>query len=101
MQTYHVDASANFRSLDDIYYYGGQNDHNLVAILPHTAANSAEIDLEVGDLIGIEGNHWDGYSKGLNRRLNKAGLFPSFKVADRIETYPFPTYPEVVEDSMK
>lgn len=36
MQTFHPDASSFFSSLDDIYYYGGQNAHNQRARFPHT-----------------------------------------------------------------
>lgn len=52
MQNYHVDASAKFKSLDDIYYYGGQNPHNMIAVLPHEPKNNKELDVQVGDLIG-------------------------------------------------
>ena len=34
-----------------------------VAIYPHKRRNSAELDLEVGDVIGVAGNHWDGFNK--------------------------------------
>lgn len=30
MQTYNVDATSHFTSLDDVYYYGGQNAHSSV-----------------------------------------------------------------------
>ncbi|KAL1139066.1 hypothetical protein AAG570_009127 [Ranatra chinensis] len=80
MQTLHPDAAARFRSLDDIYYYGGQGTHRRVAVLPHKATSPDQMDLEVGDIIGVAGNHWDGYSKGRNLRTNKIGLYPSFKV---------------------
>ncbi|CAI9740361.1 Hypothetical predicted protein [Octopus vulgaris] len=60
MQTYHGDASQKFYSLDDIYYFGGQNAHNVKAIQKHTAQRKEEISFEIGDSIGIAGNHWDG-----------------------------------------
>ncbi|XP_043553855.1 alpha-(1,6)-fucosyltransferase isoform X5 [Chiloscyllium plagiosum] len=94
MQTLHPDASANFRSLDDIYYFGGQNAHNQIAIYPHKPQTPEEIVLEPGDLIGVAGNHWDGYSKGINRRNGRTGLYPSYKVKENIETIKYPTYPE-------
>ena len=62
MQTMHGDASSKFKSLDDIFYFGGQNAHNEVVVEKHVGQSSQEIDLEPGDLIGIAGNHWDGYS---------------------------------------
>ncbi|XP_067847433.1 alpha-(1,6)-fucosyltransferase isoform X1 [Heptranchias perlo] len=94
MQTLHPDASAYFRSLDDIYYFGGQNAHNQIAIYPHKPQTPEEIPLEPGDLIGVAGNHWDGYSKGVNRKVGRTGLYPSYKVKENIETVKYPTYPE-------
>jgi len=95
MQTLYPDAARRFRSLDDVYYYGGQSSHVQVAVLPHHARDLNEMNLEEGDLIGIAGNHWDGYSKGKNLRTNQIGLYPSFKAQDRIEIADFPTYPQV------
>ncbi|XP_069064997.1 alpha-(1,6)-fucosyltransferase [Pleurodeles waltl] len=94
MQTLHPDASTNFHSLDDIYYFGGQNAHNQVAIYPHHPRTPDEIPMEPGDIIGVAGNHWDGYSKGINRKLGRTGLYPSYKVKEKIETVKYPTYSE-------
>uniref|UniRef100_A0A8C4IFD3 Alpha-(1,6)-fucosyltransferase n=1 Tax=Dicentrarchus labrax TaxID=13489 RepID=A0A8C4IFD3_DICLA len=94
MQMLHPDASSFFYSLDDIYYFGGQNAHNQIAIYPHQPRNSEDIPLEPGDVIGVAGNHWDGYSKGINRKLGRTGLYPSYKVKEKIETVKYPTYPE-------
>ncbi|KAE8752245.1 hypothetical protein FOCC_FOCC001038 [Frankliniella occidentalis] len=95
MQSLHVDASASYRSLDDIYYYGGQNAHSWRAAQSHFAQKPEEIDLKIGDPVSVAGNHWDGFSRGRNLRTNLQGLFPSFKVEDRVEAVKFPTYPEV------
>jgi glycoprotein 6-alpha-L-fucosyltransferase len=95
MQTMYPDASNRFKSLDDIYYYGGQNSHNRQAVLPHTPKSHEEIQLNVNDLIGVAGNHWNGFSKGKNTRTHQQGLFPSFKVNDKVEVADFPTYPQV------
>uniref|UniRef100_UPI00358F6366 alpha-(1,6)-fucosyltransferase isoform X2 n=1 Tax=Myxine glutinosa TaxID=7769 RepID=UPI00358F6366 len=94
MQTLHPDASMRFRSLDDIYYFGGQNAHNQVATHGHTPRGTGEIELRPGDVIGIAGNHWDGYSKGMNRRTGHTGLYPSYKVQEKLETVKYPTYQE-------
>uniref|UniRef100_A0A3Q2YCT1 Alpha-(1,6)-fucosyltransferase n=1 Tax=Hippocampus comes TaxID=109280 RepID=A0A3Q2YCT1_HIPCM len=94
MQTLHPDASSFFYSLDDIYYFGGQNAHNQIAVYPHQPRNGEDIPLEPGDVIGVAGNHWDGYSKGINRKLGRTGLYPSYKVKEKIETVKYPTYPE-------
>jgi len=94
MQAKHPDASKFFQSLDDIYYFGGQNGHNVRAVVAHEPQNQEEIALQVGDLIGIAGNHWDGYSKGTNYRTGMSGLYPSWKVEEVMETAKFPTYDE-------
>ncbi|XP_058470157.1 alpha-(1,6)-fucosyltransferase [Solea solea] len=94
MQTLHPDASSFFYSLDDIYYFGGQNAHNQIAVYPHQPRNNEDIPLEPGDVIGVAGNHWDGYSKGINRKLGRTGLYPSYKVKEKIETVKYPMYPE-------
>lgn len=95
MQNYFPDASDKFKSLDDIYYYGGQSAHNRVAVLPHEAQKVGEISLLPGDTVGIAGNHWNGFSKGRSHRTNQVGLFPSFKVKDKVEISKFPTYSEM------
>lgn len=95
MQTMHGDASRNFRSLDDIYYFGGQTGHYQVAQVVHQAQpDSDELDLIPGDLIGVAGNHWNGFSKGRNERTGRTGVYPSYKVREHIELVNFPTYPE-------
>lgn len=95
MQTMYPDAAHRFKSLDDIYYYGGQNAHNRLVVIPHKARNHDEMHMQPGDLVGVAGNHWDGFSKGKNTRTNQVGLFPSFKVVDKVETAKLPTYPNV------
>ncbi|KAJ8687903.1 hypothetical protein QAD02_023698 [Eretmocerus hayati] len=94
MQTYHTDAHDKFASLDDIYYYGGQNPHPQVAIMNHEPKRAEEIQLRINDEIEVHGNHWDGYSKGKNLRTNAIGLFPSFKIKNPIEAIDFPKYEE-------
>lgn len=95
MQSMYPDASNRFKSLDDIYYYGGQNAHNREAVIVHHPRNHEEIFMNVGDLVGVAGNHWNGFSKGRNARSNQMGLFPSFKVIDKVETADFPKYSNV------
>ncbi|XP_014289365.1 alpha-(1,6)-fucosyltransferase [Halyomorpha halys] len=95
MQSLHPDASTRFRSLDDIYYYGGQGIHRKVAVMSHRPKSPDEMDLAAGDIVGVAGNHWDGYSKGRNLRTNQVALYPSFKVDDIVEAVDFPTYTQV------
>ena len=92
MQASQPDAADKFQSLDDIYYFGGQSGHNVRAIYPHQSEDGSQMNLQVGDLVSIAGNHWDGYSKGLIRRMGREGLFPSYKVEDVMEVYEFPPY---------
>ncbi|XP_038075325.1 alpha-(1,6)-fucosyltransferase-like [Patiria miniata] len=97
MQTYHPDASAFFHSLDDVYYFGGQNEHRQAALYEHKPRGRDEIALGPGDTVGVAGNHWDGYSKGRNHRLRgrSSGLYPSYKVEEIVEVVRMPTYPQV------
>lgn len=103
MQANRVDASQSFFSLDDIYYFGGQNAHDRLAVLPHEAQAAQDVSFkvghayasstsssyssaaaptiarrssQVGDLIGVAGNHWNGYGRGTNRRTNAVSYLP-------------------------
>ncbi|CAG5122985.1 unnamed protein product, partial [Candidula unifasciata] len=95
MQTLHGDASRNFRSLDDVFYYGGQNEHDLIVVEAHPGNSEGLIEIQVGDAVGIAGNHWNGFSKGMNKRTGLSGLFPSYKAEDAVVPAEMPTYPEV------
>ena len=82
MQTLHPDASANFHSLDDIYYFGGQNAHNQIAIYPHEPRTADEIPMEPGDIIGVAGNTWNSeyllmrIKISVEQKLNIENVFP-------------------------
>jgi len=91
-----VDGSANFKSLDDIWYFGGQNDHQQEAIMSHKSeGRKDEIDLKEGDTIGVAGNHWNGFNKGRNYGNNRIGLYPEYKTKEKLRIVDFPTYPHV------
>lgn len=83
MQVQYGDAGDRFHSLDDIYYFGGQHAHEVLAVENHVPERDGEIELRVGDVIGIAGNHWDGFSKGQNSRTGVSGLYPSYKVVEK------------------
>nr|XP_006818474.1 PREDICTED: alpha-(1,6)-fucosyltransferase-like [Saccoglossus kowalevskii] len=100
MQTRFPDASTFFHSLDDVYYFGGQNAHDQTVLYRHVPRNEDEIPLELGDLVGIAGDLWDGYSKGLNRRIHKTGLYPSYKTEDKPNIAKMTTYPEAEKDDL-
>ena len=95
MQTYHTDAADRFKSLDDIWYYGGQSEHQQVAIMDHIPNSRHEVELKKGDKIGVAGNHWDGFNKGRNHRNGKMGLYPEYKTKESYRIVDFPTYSHV------
>jgi len=74
MQTRHPDASQRFISLDDVYYYGGGVGVLQVAEKVHEPRNDQEIELLAGDTVHLAGNHWNGMSKGTNRRTNRVRI---------------------------
>ncbi|VVC25203.1 Hypothetical protein CINCED_3A016224 [Cinara cedri] len=94
MNTLHPDASSLYTSLDDVYYYGGQNFRLNKAVLAHESDGPDEIDLQVNDEIHVAGNHWNGYSKGTNIRTGITGLYPTFKVVPVIQSANFSLHNE-------
>ena len=95
MQTRFPDAADRFKSLDDIWYFGGQDEHQQVAVMDHAPRGKDEIALRKGDVVGVAGNHWNGVNKGKNKRTNRVGLYPEFKTKEKIKIVDFPTYPQV------
>lgn len=55
MNSKHTDASQRFRSLDDIYYFGGQEEHRVRAIWSNQAKSPRQLSFDVGDELGIAG----------------------------------------------
>jgi len=93
MQQNHVDASDRFKSLDDIWYYGGQDEHQQEAVIQHSVeGRPGEVSLEIGDVLGVAGNHWDGFNKGRNHRTNRVGLYPEYKTKEKLRIVNFPKY---------
>ena len=103
MQKNHIDASRKFHSLDDVYYFGGQQPHNVVAIQNHKSTKSQkqyyekvpDVNFEEGDLLGIAGNEKDGYSVGIHRKSQQKGKYPSYKVEEQVLVADFPSFDEV------
>ena len=91
MQTHSIDASNSYYSLDDVYYYGGQQGHDVVAIMD----NKNPMPFKVGDHMGIAGNEKNGFSVGQHRGTGKSGTYPSYKVKEFVRTADFPTYSEI------
>lgn len=94
MQQGQVDASHKFKSLDDIWYYGGQDEHQQESVFKHQGS-PGELSMEVGDVLGVAGNHWDGFNKGRNHRTNRVGLYPEFKTKEKLRVVDFPKYEQV------
>ena len=46
-------------------------------------------------MIGVAGNHWNGFNKGRNHANNRIGLYPEYKTKEKIKIVTFPTYPQV------
>ena len=92
-----------------------------MAILPHDGNSDAkEISFQPGDIIGtyqlfpfsvfgtnliffkgVAGNHWNGYSKGVNRRSQESGLYPGYKVAEVVRTEPFKSFSDRISNFKK
>ena len=96
MQHHHTDASRLAYSLDDVYYFGGQQEHLVRAFYHRTNHGGGNLDISEGDLIKIAGNHHDGFSLGNKKGRAIRDLFPSYKVEEEVLVANFPTYPEVL-----
>ncbi|CAH8524641.1 unnamed protein product [Schistosoma margrebowiei] len=86
MQSNHLelgDASQQFRSLDDIYYFGGQQASPYEVLI-----SSKEQGLFPGDLVHYHGNHWNGYAKVEKLNTNRKVMAPAFKFSSRLLTAP-------------
>ena len=96
MQSHHTDGSRLVYSLDDVYYFGGQQEHQLRAIHGRTGRGGGGMDFSKGDLIKIAGNHLNGFSLGNKPGSLTRELFPSYKTEEEVRVVSFPTYPEVL-----
>lgn len=99
MQSRFPDASENFQSLDDVYYFGGQTSNDVQAIYSYKAKHTDDISLNQGDLLKIAGNHWDGFSKATNKRNMREGLFPSYLVEKYVHIVDFPDFSDFDKNS--
>lgn len=95
MQQRVVDGAWRVQSLDDVYFFESQNGHNQRALISHQATSPDEFSFKRGDIIGTEGNHWDGFSKGSNLINEKSGLYPSYKTEEIVKIGKMHAYPEV------
>ncbi len=111
MQHLHVDASKKYYSLDDVYYFTGQQAQHVQAIQDHNSSKQTThngelsfkagdvigiaVPFKAGDLIGIAGNEKNGYSVGKHVSTHEEGLFPLYKVEEHVRVADFPTYNDV------
>ena len=70
----------------------GVDSIKLRLLIPISTSVVPQIELKVGDVVGVAGNHWDGTNKGRNHRTNKVGLYPEYKTRERLRVVSFPTY---------
>ncbi len=81
------DASSQVQSLEDVYYYGGQQRWSHAVIVDDEATS-----LKAGDLVSYHGNHWNGLAKvsSLDKGVpGSAHLVPAFKFETRLLSVPF------------
>ena len=62
------------------------------ALYSQKAEKQGQIEMQVGDLVGIAGNEKDGTSKGKNWRTSQYGEYLSYKVEEVPVIAEFPTY---------
>ena len=82
-----MDMSWRAESLDDMYYFGGQNERFWEAIANHTSHGVNEMALRVGDPIRLSGDLRNGYFVGINQRTQREAMFPAYKVRDKVTSY--------------
>ncbi|CAF1198684.1 unnamed protein product [Rotaria sordida] len=95
MQQRVVDGAWRVQSLDDIYYFGGQSLHNQRAVISHKSIPRNKFSFERGDIISLEGDHWNGFSKGSDNTNYLTGLYPSYKTEEIVNIAKMYTYPGI------
>ncbi|KAK6755260.1 hypothetical protein RB195_013936 [Necator americanus] len=90
MQVRRGDVGESYRSLDDMYYFGGQQPHEHIVIEDHSPENPDEISLKIGDILTVKSNLWNGYFRGRNSKTEEEGLYPSYKVEEKWKVVDFP-----------
>ncbi|KAM7539776.1 hypothetical protein Aperf_G00000028967 [Anoplocephala perfoliata] len=90
MQTYPMqlgDASMRAQSLDDSYYYGGQQQWHQTAIV-----DDIETGIKAGDPVSVLGNHWNGYAKVILPQNKKEVFRPAYKFEGSFMRVDFPGF---------
>ncbi|CAJ0951727.1 unnamed protein product, partial [Mesorhabditis belari] len=81
------------QSIDMDYFYYGGYPREFTVIEDHKAEKGEEIELRKGEIIfwekAWEGNQFNGFALGTNRRTGKRGLYPNSKAMEKWRTYNF------------
>ncbi|VDK38483.1 unnamed protein product [Taenia asiatica] len=81
------DASMRAQSLDDTYYYGGQQPWNQAIIV-----DDKETGMVAGDTLSYLGNHWNGYARINLPRNKEEAIRPAYKFENRLLKVDFPGF---------
>ena len=95
MQQRVVDGAWRIQSLDDVYFFENQHDHNQRAVISHQAIWPNEFSFERGDIMHTAGNHWNGFSKGSDITNGLSGIYPSYKTEEIVKIGKMYPYTEV------
>ncbi|VDM33115.1 unnamed protein product [Hydatigera taeniaeformis] len=88
MQTHSAqlgDASMRVQSLDDTYYYGGQQPWSQVIIV-----DDKDTGMTAGETLDYLGNHWNGYARISLPKNKEEVIRPAYKFENRLMEVDFP-----------
>ncbi|KII73082.1 hypothetical protein RF11_12476 [Thelohanellus kitauei] len=74
-----VDATQNYHSLDEIYYFGGQRQRDFNLIINH---DNTERSFDTKYKFNLRHNDWNGYSAIQDLNTLHTYHVPSFKVKE-------------------
>ncbi|KER25022.1 hypothetical protein T265_07419 [Opisthorchis viverrini] len=77
------DASGLAQSLDDTYYYGGQQ-----MVSPEVIIKDEASGLEPGEHIHVAGNHWNGFARVVGLPGRSDVMVPAYKYRPRVLVVP-------------
>ncbi|CAF1098029.1 unnamed protein product [Rotaria sordida] len=69
--------------------------HNQRAVISHKSISRNKFSFERGDIISLEGGHWNGFSKGSDNINYLTGLYPSYKTEEIVNIIKIYTYPGI------
>ena len=96
MQHAHPEKAASVRTLDVAYHVWLQHLSEQTAIYSHRSRSTNETDLKRGDVVvqlePIPEKRSGWFSEGKNSRTGSSGIFPSYKVKNKVKIVKMPTY---------